>query len=609
MAIKLKNSENLEPEVYGNENFGIPKDCTKKQRFSSLKLVFYIVAVVAICITGYKYYTDTVDHFLPKITYDRTKQPLVYNTASGLVFKNENSKGLNMGSTAKSSDLSETIRTASMGKSVFFLSPKDSGTGLDLCYYNMNDENVLILDTDVTDFKINTDGKHIVYRKVNTLYFSDLKSTNIIAENVFDYYLSSNNQFITFFTENGSAMYSCNTAKFSTPELIDEDITEVISPKNDHTKVIYIKNSNLYSKKYGEPEELLAEQVFDAILLGNSVYYTASDTYKRSLDDFFTDEKYEADLTLDMPDGSDFIKEINGLSFFDEEAFLKANKEYKNKLTRDEIREYFKETPPESDGLSLYCYNEGEIALVDTHLLPLHLSYNSCKNTIVYKKYDTQSKDRLDLSTQKSLDEAILTAEGLLNTPSDIDMYLVHEGKNPVFAFETLPPSQIEISLDGKYIYCIESNNDGTKYILNRYEITSTALKNKTHIADGVTDFAVDGSDSTAIIIFNGTNLSFYHEDKLTQLSEKSCHDFFFVDGTLFYYDDYDQSLKSGTLRSIRNGKSTIVDTKVHAFKVRKYNCVSYIKNYNPDLSTGTLYIKNGRAIKRQGNYVNAIIN
>ena len=45
MAIKLKNTENEEPKVYGNENFGIPEDCTKKQKFSTVKLVFYIFAV------------------------------------------------------------------------------------------------------------------------------------------------------------------------------------------------------------------------------------------------------------------------------------------------------------------------------------------------------------------------------------------------------------------------------------------------------------------------------------------------------------------------------------------------------------------------------------
>ena len=91
MAIKLKTHDDEEAKVYGNENFGIPKDYTKKQRFSALKLAFYVIAVVAICVTGYRYYNDALDRFLPEITFDRTNQPLVYNTMEdGIMLKTQN---------------------------------------------------------------------------------------------------------------------------------------------------------------------------------------------------------------------------------------------------------------------------------------------------------------------------------------------------------------------------------------------------------------------------------------------------------------------------------------------------------------------------------------
>ena len=609
MAIKLKRSDDSEVEVYGNENFGIPKDFTKKQRFSSLKLVFYIVAVAAICVTGYKYYTDTVDRFLPEITFDRTKQPLIYATSSGVVLKTQNGKSVDVGNIDNRRDLFSVIRSASMGKSVFFLSPNNENRELDLCYYNINNDSVIIIDTGVTDFKVNSDGKHVIYRKGNSLYFSDLKIKNLVAEEVSEYYLSENNQVITYFTNGNMDMYTCGTAENQEPGIIDQAITKVVSPKADHTNIFYIKDSQLYFKEYGEEKTLLSENVSDAIMLGDSIYYTTLELYQRELTNFFVDDVFETDASFDTPDGNDFIKEIDGLSFFDEEAFAKANEEYKKKLIRDEIRTYFNETPFESSGYSLYCYKDGESTLVDTDLVSPKLSLNSNKSLMLYKKYDTLSEDRQDLSTVNTLDDAIVIAQDILINPFDADMYLVREGKKPFLAFEDYPAKQIEISLDGKYLYCIEKDSKSSLDVLNRYEIGTSSLRNKTLIAKDVTDFAIDGSDSTAVLVFNGDVLSFHYENKLTPLSDKSCRDFFFVDGTLFYYDKYDPKTKSGTLCSIRNSKISIIDTNVYSFKVRKYNNVSYIKNYDPDLLTGTLYIKDGNTIKRQGNYVGAIIN
>ncbi len=609
MAIKLKSSDTEETQIYGNENFGIPKDCTKKQRFSSLKLAFYIVAVMAICVTGYKYYNDAVDYLLPEITYDRTKQPLIYSTTSGVVLKNQNGKSFDVGNIAQYSELSQVIRSASMGKSVFFITPNLKTQKNDLCYYSVANDSIITIDADVTDFKINADGKYVLYRKGTSLYFSDLETTNLIADSVSEYYLSKNNQAITFFTFDGDDMYICSTAKGKKPQLVDQNITKIVSPKDDHTNVVYIKDSQLFSKEYGEETRMLSENVADAIALGSSIYYTAPESYQRKLDAFFIDDSFYDDEKRTLPDGVDFIKEIDGLNFFDEEAFQKANEEYEQKLVRDEIREYFSDSPLSSDGYSLYCYKDEDATLIDTDLVFGKLSLNSNKNIMVYKKYDTLSDERQNLSTITTADEAIDIAQKLITVPFDVDMHLIKEGKEPFFAFEDCTDKQIEISLDGKYLYCIENSSDNASFILNRYEIGTSSLKNKTLIKNDVTDFAIDGSDSTAALVFNGNNLSFYYENKLTELSENSCRDFFFVDGTLFFYDDYNHLTKSGTLRSIRNGKISTIDTNVFSFKVRKYNNVSYIKNYNPDLLTGTLYIKDGKTVLRQDNFVGAIIN
>ena len=611
MAIKLKTDENKEPEVYGNENFGIPKDCTKKQKFSKLKLVFYLITVAAICITGYKYYTGTVDELLPEITYDKTRQPLIYHTSSGITLKTKGGTSYDIGDCIASDggDVTSYVKPTSKGKTVFFLSKNPKYTeGFDLYIYSVNNDSATVIDKNVTDFKASSNGKLVVYKKGDKLYVSNLHSKRLIANDVGDYYTGSNNQVVTYFLTDGTTMYTCGTSQNDSPVLVDTNITKVISPKSDYADIYYIKDSHLYLKKYGSEKILLYSYVADAIIVDDSVYFTTEETYERPLSDFFTDDVYTTDAELTYPDGADFITEANGLSFFDEGGFAEAISLYEAKLVRDNIREYFKEYAPQSSGYSLYCYRQGESERVDTNLATPYLSYNSNKNILAYKRYDSRLSE-LFLSEITSVEEAAELARQLLGDTPDTDVYLVKEGKKPFFALEESFIIQLEISLDSKYLYCIESTDGKSAGQLTRYEIGSASLKNRKVIADMATDFALDGSDSDTVMVFCNNSLSLYCDGKLKQLSSSSCHDFFYVDDTLYFFDEYDHNTKSGTLKSIRKGNITVVDTNVFSFKVRKYNNVSYIKNYNPDLGTGTLYIKNGNSVKQQDTHVGAIIN
>ena len=610
MAIKLKRPQDSEPEVYGNENFGIPKDYSKKQKFSTVKLVFYILAVAAICVTGYKYYNDAVDRFLPEITYDKTRQPMIYSTEDGFVVQTQSGEKYKVALSPDKNDTTSMIMPATQGKSIFFLAEGDSDEyGFDLCVYDVDSDKVKLIDGGVTEFKVNPDGKFATYKKGNTLYFSDLDKPRIVAEDVSDYFLSQNNQVLTFFSADGFSMYTCSTAKGEVPVLVDSDIKKVVSAKDDYANIYYIKESSLYHKAYGAETELINQYVIDAIMVGGTVYYTAEEVYTRPMTDFLSDDKYEEDKNLVLPEGKDFLKEVDGLNFFDEEAFNEANENYEQKLKRDEIRAGFIEAPIETNGYSLYSYSNVKSTIVDTHLLTPYISYNSCKDIILYKKNDIQSVTKKDVSDFENVENALYFAQELTKAALDADMYLLKEGQNPYFAFEFLPTMQIEISLDGKYLYCIESKRGRTEGILTRYTIGTSSLVDRKEICDRVTDFALDGSDSSAVMIFSNSTLRFYYNDSLTYLSDSSCREFFFVDRTLYYYDDYDYDKKAGTLCSIRNGVITEIDTQVYAFKVRKHNAVMYIKDYNKEDGTGTLYVKNGSKITKQGTHVGAIIN
>jgi len=616
VALKFKRSKKEnEPQIYGNENFGIPKDCYKKQKFSTIKLVLYITAVVAICVVGYGYYQKTVDRFLPEITFDKTREPIVYKKLSTITVEIPDGDKYNLGinSNIEYDNESKYIKTVNSGKSIFFLAQNpDDNIGFDLLVYNLsgdkNSDGITLIDKNVTDFKVNSDGKHVVYKKGSSLYFSDLTDTHMISEDVCDYTLSKNNQVVVFFKDDGRTMYTCGTAEDQIPVLVDHEITSVISPELNASTIYYLKNNTLYEKKYESISNIVAEDVIDAIMLGDSLYFTKEESYEIPFTDIFSDEYADSDQEMNFPKKSDYTSQVGGKKTFDEEAFREATLEYEKMLTRDEIRYYFEINPVTFTGNSLYTFENDQLKLVDTYLKNPNLKYNSNKNILLYQRYDT-AIEKVDLTDIESIDEAITSSSEVLAKPMEIHTSLLKKGKAPFTAFHKPPVNQLEVSLDGKYIYCIENLNKSDFKALYRYEIGSSSLKNKVKISSDVTDFAVDGSDSSAVMVFDGNSLSFFYNNQLTHLSDTSCRDFFFVDETLFFYDEYDHSTKTGTLKSIRNGKISHIDYGVRTFDVRNYDTVAYVKHFKPELGAGTLYIKSGKINKRYDMHVSVIIN
>lgn len=588
-----------ENKNFGNESYGLPSDYTKKQKFSALKLAFYIVVVLIVCVVGYRAFTIATDRFLPTVTFDKSQQPVIYQRLSDITLKTDKSEKFTAGTV--SGDVKSSVKTADKGNVIFYISNENN-----LCV-NVLSENAtrmsdaIILDSQVTDFKTNSDGKFVAYSKDSMLCVSDLKSSKIIATDVTDYYLSKNNQKIIFYKSDNS-IYTCGTSQGETPVLIDTDVTKVISDKSNYSVMYYLKDSILYKKEFDSPRMIMAENVIDAIMLGDFVYFTTEEVYEKRFTEIFYDDTATKDAKLKYPKASDYTRTQSGATLFDAENYQDALIEYENKLLRDNIRKNYTENPVTVNGYSLYLCERNANKRVDTYLESPYLFYNVCKDAVLYKRYDNDIY-RPKTSNLTSLDDAQKLIASSLATQMDVDMHILRKNRLPYKAFEEFPEGQIIISLDAKYIYCIENGS------LVRYETGNKSLRGRKVITKEVTDFFVDGSDSATVIAFSGNSLGIYTDGKYSYLADNSCRDFFFVDGVFFYYDDYDYTLKTGTLRSFRNGKSTTVDTGVKEFNVRNYNTVSYIKHYNPDMKVGNLYIKSGRVKRKEDICVATIIN
>ena len=593
-----------------NDSFNIPKNYKNKQKFNTLKLIFYIVIVLVVGVAAYIGYKEATERYLPTVTYDKSRQPVVYQKLSDIVAKNMKSADFTV--TTLSSETEDSLKIANKGNTYFFLS-KNNETGLfDLCMRTLeNDENTMsditVIDTDVSDFKTTSNGKTVAYRKEGHLYISDTKKCHIVASDISDYYLNKSGETVMFFKASDKSIYISKTEKKSKPRLIDSGVEKLITPKTEYEHIYYIKDSILYKKEESKNPKPIAQNVIDAITLDGFVYYTTEEVYEKPFTEIFDDGFSVKDAKLKIPKMDDFIEKTDGVSLFDDESYQNAQKEYDEKQFRDKIRAYYKENPARVSVYSLYNYNRNNRKRIDVYLESPYLTYNdTSKDTILYKAYDTDIY-KTEISTISDLGEIDTAIATSLSIKMDTDLRLLRGGRTPYMAFEEFP-QQIIMPEDSDFLYCAEISQDGTTDLV-RYTIANKSLKSRMLIAQNISEFFVDKNDPETVTVFSGDAIGIYTDGKYTHLSDKSNREFFFVDGAFFYYDEYEEFFKTGTLMIYKNGESSVVDSGVHEFNVRNYNTISYIKNYNPDLDMGSLYVKTGRVKRKEDICVRTILN
>lgn len=609
-AVEIQNE--TEKPTYGNAEFGIPSDCTAKQHMSGMKLAFYIVIVAAICVAIYASYREATARFLPEMTFDKSQQPVVYIKDSALSVKTRSQRRGTPVATV-GTGLAEGMECATVtdnGMAMFFLAENEtSKTGKDLYFGKLSDmqdtdkENngKTLIDSGVTSFKGHPDGKFVLYTKGQNLYFSNLSAHHIVAADVTEYYLSANFQQIIYYKDDGR-LYTCGTHEEDRPVLIDSEIEKVLSEKEEYAKIYYLKKGALYLREPDKESECLAENVKDAILLGDYVYFVAEEVRPIPFADLFIDEYAQTDEKLTAPELIDYTRTADGDKIVDETAYEEARRAYLEKLTRDVIRTFFQESPVTHKVDVLYTIRRGEVRELGVGVADGRLRRGSSKDVLYYRK-TVYNRERIRLAEVGDLQEAQEMVSQLQEQAKEqvtYSMYVLIKDKTPFEGTETFPDGQVEITPDQKFLYCIENAGEDGRGTLVRYAIGTKSLKNRTVLRSGVTDFAVDGTASDVVMVFDGNKLGICVGDTYTHLSNSSCKTFFFVDGTLFFYNEYDFGTQSGQLKTFRDGKIKRIDYGVHQFDVRNLQTVTYIKRFNTEYGVGDLYVKDGNKKSRR---------
>lgn len=144
---------------------------------------------------------------------------------------------------------------------------------------------------------------------------------------------------------------------------------------------------------------------------------------------------------------------------FDEAGYNAALKRFEEKEFRESIRNYFLINPVMEPTNVLYTMKRSGPKEVDAGLTEASLAYNSCRQAIVYKK-EAKGNEKIRFSTVESVDDALLKIADKQAEQKENSLYVLMKDKIPFLGIDRFPGGQIEISLDGKFLYCIEDVGD-----------------------------------------------------------------------------------------------------------------------------------------------------
>ena len=595
---KQKKQIDDTPKAYGNESFGIPADCTKKQRFSTLKLSVYLVIVVLLCSGVYGGYQLASDYFMPDMTYDVSDFPMLYVKDTSLTVRHEGArKGefITRADDYKTNHASSMVKLTEDGKTLFYGAESENATGFDLYACTLPAESApVLIDRGVTEYKTSPDGQQVAYVKGTSLHLYVDQTPTLVAVDVTDFSLSENNQQLLYTKDDGAMLYTCSIGPAPKPILVDQDIRRLLTPLSEYGEIYYVKNDALYCKRYTEPPQLLATEVKDAVMLSNFVYLVKEEVRPVPFSQLFSDEKASADKLATVPKRTDFLVEnAAGVLVLDSASYNEALEEFDLSDRRNAMREQLKTNPVTAPTNVLYTLKRGALDEVDFDLADAPLTLSGCETALLYQKL-LPPAEKPDFSENKTLEEAHASALALLSAPQNVGLYLLSQNRAPYLALETVPGGQTEISFDRNYLYTIENADETGRGTLMRYTIGGRELRGGVALRPGVTDFLIDETDSSVVLVFDKDRLGICQGTRYTHLSDSSCFTHFYVDGTLYFYDDYSRENQVGMLKTYRDGKVKLVDIGVHDFLVQNLKTVAYIKNYDKSAGWGDLYLKSG---------------
>ncbi len=398
-------------------------------------------------------------------------------------------------------------------------------------------------------------------------------------------------------------------------EKIDSDITELVDfDYNDDkiTGVIYTKDGKLYKKDEGKEKEKIVSDVDDVIsrFKGGSFYFTKEAEDSASvLMDYVEDDMEEHDAAIQEPQNEPQYPSYLSYSSIEEynkavedynkavDEYNKAYDEYYEKKQRDTLREELKEEEVSESVKELYYYDgKKETKISDNFISVESRSYK--KPVIVFDVADEEEPKKVKLSEIKATYEVYDKLGYDFSSSSESSVIAIGDKVSDIDEEDV---KNVEITAEGDMIYFI-ANVDEDDKIGDLYEINikdGKASEAKLYDEDIYSEY-LRLYESDKVIYFKD------YEDKegTLYINKKEIDDevysykltYNFTSDSIYYYKDYNDTKNKGSL-TLYNGKKTknIADD-VYDFKLLSDGSVLYLYDYSTSKTRGELrHYKNGK--------------
>lgn len=505
------------------------------------------------------------------------------------------------------------------GKMVFFL---DNGSDSDLYYRYVNkpDDEAEKLASGVKTFAITADGDWVTYiTDDGVLYQHDLEDRNKIDSDVSFVYVNNDGSKILYtvkdnYDDDGNSQYKiyCYERKSESSNKIASGCRDIQGVSEDLETFYFIKNDALYKAEWNEePEKLLSGvDIVYPINDDGAFYYTekaddddADETSGKTYLDYVDDDMKATDDAITLPTYPSSYNYNN----YDQwkaayQKYQTAYEQYREKLTRDNIRESLNTTV--SIDTDKICYFNGkESVTVAEAGFSSATSYESA--VMILGVLDESKVKKVKMSEITSSYEAKEDIQDAFEKALNLQIAV----KGVVTAVE----------LDDIGDVCLA--NDGSKaYVYANYEVkydddgNEESSKGDLYVIEIGSKPGKPAELQTDIDLYTMA----YNEDlfyyKADYDEEKDCFDLYINDqkdavdtnvyeikgydaenGIVYYLTDYNETNYEGTLKSFNGSKAQEIANDVRRFSLLADGTILYTQDTNSE-GEGSLYLYDGKA-------------
>ena len=484
-------------------------------------------------------------------------------------------------------------------------------------------------------YQISRDGTRIYYKDVDDgcLYVNDLVSKTKIAENVGDYYVDQNNDFVIYYTTNSeysaSSLYVYEQAGNSRE--IASDIRTVYCA-DDYSLICYQQENTIFALYDGTTikevftienedtyiDDVLYDEGQDVFYFSTNVYYS-SNKYPKATD-YINDDLLEQDVAIVAPDSTDkkywksWTVQKRGDKIINEYA-TELNEEYyeqltlyKEKLKRDKIRE-------EAKGGELYVSNQTLYYFDGTQ--SKKICSDAAGNAYVdggilfFDRLRIEETEKVNFSEIcSSVEDVNITAvcNYVKGKMDENTVYCAAINGNLVEMAKGSDISAVRIDADNNAIYYISGTEDELSGDLYKVEINGNKLSEPTPIYSMVKSYAIINGD---VIYYRDPILVDVENSKVEcdlYINETKIDSgvigsalgnyldvSYLPDGTIFYQSNY----ATNTLKQFDGEEIRIIASDVMSYVPVAKDKVYFIDDYDINTYTGELkYLDDEMVVK-----------